>query len=306
LPETPIRHEGHTVRRPIKQHAIAMLEFIVATDPITRAPRDAAGWAALLDVNALPVLAETAALIEDMRANEELADAHLLAQTISLDPLMTVKLLSHVGRLRSGREGGEPETVTAALVMLGITPFFDAFPAQATVEDVLALHPEALDGFNSVLRRAHRAANFAIGFAVQRLDHDAAVIHGAALLHEMVELMLWLRAPAFAIEMGRRQAADATLRSAEVQRQLLHTTLPELHHLLMVRWRLPSLLIRITDGQMHNDSAQVRNVLLAIRVARHTAAGWDNPALPDDVRDIAELLHLGHEPTLQLLRAIDA
>ena len=60
-----------------------MLELIVAAEPITRAPRDAAGWAALLDVHALPVLAETAALIEDMRANEDVADAHLLAQTIA-------------------------------------------------------------------------------------------------------------------------------------------------------------------------------------------------------------------------------
>lgn len=283
-----------------------MLELTVPAEPIARAPRDAAGWAALLDVSTLPVLAETAALIEDMRANEDVADAHLLAQTIALDPLMTVKLFSHVGRLRSGREGGEPETVTAALVMLGITPFFNAFAPQVTVDEMLAQHPAALAGFNAVLRRAHRASNFAIGFAVQRLDHDAAVIHGAALLHELAEMLLWLRAPGFASEIARRQAADSTLRSADVQRELLHTTLPELHHLLMLRWRLPALLVRITDSQLHNDSAQVRNVLLAIRLARHTANGWDNAALPDDVRDIAELLHLGHEPTLQLLQSIDA
>lgn len=283
-----------------------MLEFIVDTEPIARAPRDIAGWAALFDVDALPVLADTAALIDDMRVNEDAADAHLLAQTIALDPLMTVKLLSHVGRMRSGREGSEPETVTAALVMLGITPFFNAFPAQTTVEDTLAQRPAAFEGFSAVLRRAHRAANFAIGFAVQRLDHDAAVIHGAALLHELAELMLWLRAPELAVEIAHRQAADPTLRSAEVQRELLRTTLPELHHLLMMRWKMPSLLVRITDSQFHNDSAQVRNVLLAIRLARHTANGWDNAALPDDVRDIAELLHLGREPTLQLLRSIDA
>jgi hypothetical protein len=49
----------------------------------------------------------------------------------------------------------------------------------------------------------------------------------------------------------------------------------------------------------------MRNVLLAIRVARHSTEGWDNPALPDDVRDIAALLQLGLEPTRQLLRDID-
>jgi hypothetical protein len=48
----------------------------------------------------------------------------------------------------------------------------------------------------------------------------------------------------------------------------------------------------------------VRNVLLAVRLARHTAAGWDNAALADDVRDIAALLNLGEAPTLKLLRDI--
>jgi len=52
--------------------------------------------------------------------------------------------------------------------------------------------------------------------------------------------------------------------------------------------------------------AQVRNVLLAVRVARHTAGGWDNPALADDLRDIAALLNLAEVPALKLLQAIDA
>ena len=69
-------------------------------------------------------------------------------------------------------------------------------------------------------------------------------------------------------------------------------------------WRLPELLVQITDAH-HADTAQVRNVRLAVRVARHSAAGWDNAALADDVRDIAALLNLGEEPTLRLLREID-
>jgi HD-like signal output (HDOD) protein len=229
-----------------------------------------------------------------------------LAQGISVDPLMTLKLLAHVGHLRRGRDGGEPETVTAALVMLGIPPFFRAFEPQLAVETVMSARPDALAGFLSVLRRAHRAANFALGFAVQRLDHDAAVIHGAALLHDFAELLLWWRAPELALEIARRQSQDPNLRSADVQRELLHVTLPELQHALMLRWHLPKLLVEITDDRQHNDSAQVRNVLLAVRLARHTALGWENPAIPDDVRDIADLLHLGHEPTLQLLRGIDS
>ncbi|HEY6133618.1 MAG TPA: HDOD domain-containing protein [Rubrivivax sp.] len=272
---------------------------------IDRAPRGLAAWAACFDPAALPVLASTADALEGWRQNEEAVDAHLLAETISCDPLMTLKLLAHVGRLRQGRDGSDAETVTACLVMLGITPFFNAFGPQPTVEARLSGRPEALEGFRRVLRRAHRAANFAIGFAVHRLDHDAAVLHEAALLHDFAELLLWLDAPDAMLEIERRQQADSTLRSADVQHEVLGVELTALQHALMQAWRLPALLVQITDVHQHNDSAQVRNVLLAIRVARHSAVGWDNAALPDDVHEIAELLQLGVDPTTKLLREIN-
>ena len=37
-------------------------------------------------------------------------------------------------------------------------------------------------------------------------------------------------------------------------------------------------------------------MLLAVRLARHTAGGWDNAALPDDIADIAALLNLRTAP----------
>ena len=126
-----------------------------------------------------------------------------------------------------------------------------------------------------------------------------------ALLHDFTELLLWLRAPDLALTIASHQAADPELRSRDAQRAALHIELPELQHALLTNWRLPELLVRITDSHLHNDSAQVRNVLLAIRLARHSARGWDNPALPDDIREIAALLNLGVEPTWKLVREID-
>ena len=43
-----------------------------------------------------------------------------------------------------------------------------------------------------------------------------------------------------------------------------------------------------------------------MRVARHSAKGWDNAALPDDVADVARLLNLAPDAALRLLREIDA
>ncbi len=275
---------------------------------LIRPPNDADAWVARFDPSALPVLPATAVAIEQWRANEDAADAHTLSQTIVADPLMTLKVLVHVailrGRRQDGRPGGDAETVTAALVLLGIGPFFRAFGPQPTVDDWLATRPQAQAGFSAVLRRADRAATFALAFAAHRLDPDAAVIHEAALLHEAAEMLLWLHAPELAAEIAARQAADPSLRSARVQREVLHAELADIGQAMLRRWQLPPLLVRITDDR-HADDAQVRSVLLAVRLARHTAQGWDNPALPDDVQDIGRLLQLGQAPTLRLLRGID-
>ena len=273
---------------------------------ITRAPRDVAAWSALFDLQRLPVLESTAAALEGMRAMEDGVDAHMLAEAVVSDPLMTLKLLAHVAHLRRGRDGGEVETVTQALVMLGIPPFFRAFGPQQTPQAWLAGQPEALAGFEAVLSRSHRAARFAMGFAVHRMDHDAPVIHEAALLHDFAELLLWLHAPALALQIAGLQAADSTLRSAVAQQAVLNTDLAALQHALMLAWRLPSLLVRITDNHSKQPTSQVRNVLLAIAVARHSALGWDNAALPDDVRSVAALLHLSQDAALRLLREIDS
>jgi HD-like signal output (HDOD) protein len=273
---------------------------------ITQAPRTVQAWVALFDPAQLPVLASTAQALEELRAIEDDVDAHLLAQDLGTDPLMMLKLLAQVARLRQGRDGSEPETAVEALVMMGIAPFFRQFGPQRSVDEHLAGQPQALAGFRRVLRRSHRAADFAIGFAVHRMDHDASVIHEAALLHDFAELLLWLYAPSLAAEVQRRQLDDPELRSTQAQRQVLHIEVAELQHALMQAWRLPELLVRITDDHALIHTAQVRNVQLAIRVARHSAGGWDNPALPDDVREIAQLLQMGLEPTERLLHDIDS
>lgn len=270
------------------------------------APRDVAGWAQLFDHARLPVLASTAAVLEDMRHMEDAVDAHMLAEFIVLDPLMTLKVLAHVANLRRGREGGEIETVTEALVMLGIPPFFRAFGPQEAVEDRMAQLPEAQAGFDNVLLRSRRAASFALGFAVHRMDQDASVIHEAALLHDFAEMLLWLEAPALALAVQGRLASDPNLRSKVAQRAVLHIELADLQHALLEAWRLPSLLVGITDGHARHASAQVRNVLLSIRLARHSTKGWDNPALPDDLREAGELLQLSTEAVQRLLLEIDA
>jgi HD-like signal output (HDOD) protein len=273
---------------------------------IDRPLRDLAAWLEYFRAAPIPVLDSTAVAVRELATNEDAVDAHLLSETISADPLMTLKLLAHVGT--SSRRDTDVETVVGALVILGIGPFFRFFGELPTVSAVLAAANDATEveiGLQRVLDRSNRAARFAIAFAAHRLDPDAAVIHEAALLHGFAELLLWCHAPGLALEISLRQRADPTLRSALVQQSVLGITLADLQQALMKTWRLPALLIRLYD-ERHANSPQVRNVALAVRLARHTAHGWDNAALPDDVSEIAELLQLSLAPTVKLLQEIDA
>ena len=270
---------------------------------LTQPLRDLAAWTAHFRVAEIPVLAHTSEALEALRINEDDVDANSIGEMISGDPLMTLKVLAYSSAHRGSRVVTDTETVTAALVMMGISPFFGSFGVQPTVEDRLRDEPEALAGLNQTLQRAHRSANFALGFAVHRMDHDSAVIHAAALLHDFAEMLLWCHAPTLALRIQQAQRADPALRSNVAQLAVLNIDLMDLQQSLMKAWRLPELLIRISDDR-HAEHPSVRSVALAVRLARHTAHGWDNAALPDDVQDVAQLLNLSQAATLQFVQEI--
>jgi HD-like signal output (HDOD) protein len=81
-------------------------------------------------------------------------------------------------------------------------------------------------------------------------------------------------------------------------------TLSDLQQSLMRAWHLPERLARITDDR-HAEHPSAKSVLLAIRLARHTANGWDNAALPDDIRDVAALLNISESACAEVLHDLD-
>ena len=272
--------------------------------PLSHALPDLAAWVQHFRDREIPVLANTSDALEAMRANEDDVDANLIGEMVADDPLMTLKVLAYAATHRPARLVTDVETVTAAVVLMGISPFFGAFGPQPIIEDRLASEPEAQQGLNDVLRRAHRASRFALAFAIHRQDHDAALIHEAALLHDFAEMLLWVHAPDLALTIQRAQAADPTLRSNAIQHRTLNVELFDLQQALMKAWTLPDLLIRISDDR-HAEHPTVQNVVLAIRLARHTAHGWDNAAIPDDVADIAQLLNMSTAATQAMLQNLD-
>lgn len=271
-----------------------------------RVPTDLGGWLRRWRDIEIPVLASTSESIEALRAREDDVDANLLGEVISGDPLMTLKVMAYAASHRPPRLITDTESITSTLVMMGIGPFFRNFGPQPTIESTLAEHPQALAGLAAVLERARRAAQFALGFAVHRMDPDIAVIHQAALLHDFAEMLLWCDAPEFALRISAAQKSDPSLRSAQAQQDVLGTDLTRLQQSLMKAWRLPDLLVEIVDDH-HTELHSVRTVMLAVRLSRHLCSpqGWHNAALPDDVADVAALLNLSAGATLKLLRSLD-
>lgn len=271
--------------------------------PLTQALPTLADWTHHFRSIEIPVLGATSAALEALRANEDGADANSIGELISNDPLMTLKVLAYASSHRGRRVVTDTETVTATLVLIGISPFFRAFGRQPTVEEHLAANPLALEGLRAVMHRAHRGANFALAFAVHRMDPDAAVVHAVALLHDFAEMLLWCHAPTLQLAIGNRQKADPNLRSSAAQRQVLNIEVSALQSALYQAWHLPALLTRIDDPR-HAASVSVKSIELGARLARHTAHGWDNPAVPDDIADIAALLNLSLAATLKLVQDI--
>lgn len=265
---------------------------------------DLAAWTACLKEAEIPVLRDTSDSIEAFRAHEDETDANMIGEMIAGDPLMTLKVLAYESCHRGSSVVTSAQTVTSALVMLGIPPFFRAFPPQPAVEDWLADRPDALEGLRRVLLRAHRGANFALAFAIHRSDPHAAVIHAATLLHEFTEMLLWCHAPVLALRVLRAQQTEPALRSDAAQMGILNVDLAELQRSLITEWRLPTLLADLAERRETALSTGARTVFLAARLARHTANDWQNPAIPDDVGDIALLLNLSPAATLEFLQEV--
>ena len=293
-------HYRHALTEPTDQPATPQAPIAYLTEPLA----DLAAWVRYFGEAEIPVLADTAVALEDLRAKEDDVDPGMLATLIEADPLLTIKFMAHVAAKRRPGDVTETETVMSSLVMTGVAPFFRNFGPQPTVEDRLHDQPEALDGLREILQRGRRAAHFAMAFAVHRGDTDVAVIHQAAYLHDFAEMLMWCHAPTLALDIRAKQQANTTLRSANLQRFVYNIELDDLRQALMKLWHLPALLVRISDGK-HPDHPSVRNVVLAVRLARHTALGWDNAAIPDDVDEIAQLLNALPRVALAFLRKVE-
>ncbi len=248
-------------------------------------------WVAMLREAELPVLGRT--VIELQRLHEDAAGTtpQRVVTAVLRDPFMTVKVLLYLQQHRNLRRSAEITTIAHALMMLGMSPFFEHFSAQPAIDERLAADAASLRGARAVMSRARHAALYARDWARLRHDVDPEEVMVGALLHDMAEMLLWCYAPQLACEIVERQRLDRALRSERAQREVIGFRLIDLQLAMVKAWQLPELLLSLLDEE-HAHNPRVTNVALATAVARHSAHGWDDPALPDDFEGIGKLLNM--------------
>jgi HD-like signal output (HDOD) protein len=250
----------------------------------------------------IPVLRHTVHQLDELRATAETINTRQLAAVIMHDPLMTLRLFQTMQARRSNRQSAEITTIERSLVMIGTQGFYDSIQNPPIVEQQLKGYPKAMLGLLKVIARSRVASQWARDWALQRQNVSFDEIAMAALLHDLVEILMWCFAPNLAIRAKERLASEPGRRTSQIQQEVFGASLDEIAIELIAHWGLPSLLCSLID-LADAETINVRNVKLAVDLARHSANGWNDPALPDDYRAIEALLHMSHSNLLERIGA---
>ena len=263
--------------------------------------QDIEAWLVLLSNNSLPILRQTKRLIEEMRTNVDRVDGRQLAKVVLQDPMMTVRVLAFIQPLHARTLQHDITTIASAVMMAGIEPFFRRFEELFTVEDQMKDGgTPALLGVLQIIRRAQRAADYAQEWARWRHDINMEEVRIAALLHDLAEILIWCSAPKIGLAVQELMKNEPGLRGVDAQKRIIGFPYLDVQRELCRVWHLPELLQTLIDDD-NADQPRVRNVTLAVRLARHSAHGWDDPALPDDYAEIGQLLNITPEAVRQRL-----
>lgn len=269
---------------------------------------DLDAWSRYLTSQPIPVLADTAEeleLLAEIEVRRGTVDAHLINEAIGDDPLMTLRVFSHAMRHRADRQVTDVDTVTAAVVLMGIGPFFRAFLPLPVLDEHLQACPQAIAGIHRRIRRSWCAARLVTEFALLHADSHASALQKAALLNGHAEILLWCHAPALAQTLQERREQDPHQEAAALEQEVLNVALAPLEHRLARDWGLPSTLRRLTDPDDQRSMVllqpQRRLLVLALTLAeRLEREGATAMPTLDELEELSSLLTLS-TPAVQRL-----
>lgn len=262
--------------------------------------RDMHAWVNYIGASSIPVLKLTAREISRLKEDEDSVSSRAISTVVLNDPLMSFKVLVYAQKRKSKNQLQDLAEVEQAIMMMGTSTFFRNVLPVPLVEDLLKSNLPALMHLLKLIRRSHRAAKFAVDWAGHLMDLHAEEVFVAAMLHDLSEMLMWCYAPEKMNAIFTMQHADKTLRSTVAQQEVLGFNLHALQMELVKAYKLPPLLSKLMQDEVLHDR-RVKNVRLAVNLARHSANGWDDAALPDDYHEIAALLRMDIEKTMRII-----
>jgi HD-like signal output (HDOD) protein len=238
----------------------------------------------------LPALRSTLNDLQGLARGLESVSVQSLAQIILRDPFMTVRTLCLANQPRRSRLGSEVTTVEHALMLLGVTPLYRQLVTMPALEDAFVDRPDDLHLIMRLISRARHGALQAREFALLRVDMRAEEVFIAAMLHGMGEILAWLRDP-ITSRKAERLAHKNRSEPEMAQEEVLGFSFRALRRRLFSAWRLPELLIELTEDD-NLSVARAHGVLLSVAIAHRAERGWHGSALQADYESLANLLKM--------------
>ena len=269
---------------------------------MTATTHDFQTWIDILEQDGTFILKRTLRDLSRIDRDADQPDVAAVVGILEQDPLMTIILLRFLQRNRRHSQLDDVVQVDQALMMIGMRTFFTrVMDGLQTAEDQLKQNLPALTGMLHTVKRATRAASYARDWAIRQKDLGFELIRITALLHNFAEILLWLHAPDQMAEVHRLQLLDRTRRTRDVQTEVLGFKVSDLQLELALRWNLPELLVHFMERN-YTQQRRIQTVVLAVNLARHSENGWNDAALPDDYREIGELLHMTPDDVMLLVQ----
>lgn len=259
-------------------------------------------WLKRINKVHIPVLKQTDRNLAKLKLDEDNVSARDITLAVLSDPFMVFKILSYANNNPGKRQLQHIVEVEQAIIMMGTSTFFRHLSPDLLVDDRLKDNIPALTHLLKLIKRAHRAAYFAADWAALRKDLHSEEVWIAALLHDLAEMLMWCFAPDQMNRIFEMQKKDKTLRTKTAQELVLGFHMSDLQKALIKTHHMPPLLSNLMDENKERIDIRATNVSLAVNLARHSANGWDDAALPDDYEAIARFLHVDVERVLFLIK----
>ncbi|MBB5019550.1 HD-like signal output (HDOD) protein [Chitinivorax tropicus] len=262
---------------------------------------DAAGWVARWHTVSTPIMGATAQTIQRLKDQIDRVSPNQLAKLAAQDPMLAAHLLRAVNNRRKSGVAAEVVSLEAAVALLGTRRFVEQMGQLPTIEQRYGQQPAAMAQVLQQILRCRMAAELAFDWSVARVDVKPDEVEVAALLHNLAGCLMLHHEPA--VQKGWQPWFDAPLDDPKLQQEKLGCTLTALNQALFAKWSLPALLTELNDvKQRANLRASV--VQCACLLVRHIEAGWQHPALPDDLAMVAGMLKIEPDQVLARIQRV--